>query len=167
MEQELRSSTTFDIPTDLGKKNAPSIVQRFCQFVFPTLLGTPSLEALARIAEQDDKKWSKLIDRLTSRTSNITIVASLAATPATISQHNTALGNSHWRCKGTRLRQPVAGGFVGVIWSKRARQHHSKRHDTAKMRGEPATISFPMNVTIPHTSRCFPEPLSDESNLTE
>lgn len=46
------------------------------RFIFVLFLGTPSLESLAA---QSEDALSKLIDRWTNRTSNITIVAALAA----------------------------------------------------------------------------------------
>ncbi|KAI5996878.1 hypothetical protein F5J12DRAFT_852730 [Pisolithus orientalis] len=79
MEQQRKSMSSSDLSVAIDQNEPLTIIQQFCQFVFPTLLGTPSLETLVEIAEQDEKKWSKLIDRLTTRTSNITIVGSLAS----------------------------------------------------------------------------------------
>ncbi|KAI6162868.1 hypothetical protein EDD17DRAFT_1573029 [Pisolithus thermaeus] len=62
------------------KDNASSIsiMSRTRQFAYLTLLGQNSLESLIATAEKDGPEWTELKRRLTERTANINVVASLA-----------------------------------------------------------------------------------------
>ncbi|KAI6149888.1 hypothetical protein BKA82DRAFT_997778 [Pisolithus tinctorius] len=79
MPKDYKSRITSDISRIDGLDQDDSTIPRLRRLTFLLLLGTPSLERLSQIIEQeDDTQWKELKTLLVDRTSNINVVASLA-----------------------------------------------------------------------------------------
>lgn len=79
MPEGHKSRITSDISRIDGLDEDNSTIPKLRRLTFLLLLGTPSLERLLQIIEQeDDTQWKELKTLLVDRTSNINVVASLA-----------------------------------------------------------------------------------------
>lgn len=78
MEEQRKSETPSDITTESDHSNALSVVSRLRQCALLVLLGTPSVDRLLEILEQDDDSpLSKFKRRLVDRTQFLSVISSL------------------------------------------------------------------------------------------